>query len=466
MHIYQIICVNSRLAGGKKWTGISFLGNYTFYLESALRQYDDFLVHIVFQHQTILSAVKCFFEDTEWPCVMVGSAFEGCFLPKHLDCEKKESALEFDFLVRLPIPMAGESTDKTLQYVSVSGRARQVVLNLSDPSIILSEYIDIESKATDAYLKKQGDGFYLKRNFMETVEEKLKNSLDKVLVQKPGGMEIVTRCDITQHLVGLHASFEVSFFKPITEHLDMLPLDPDTWSGDSMTNAQMLWVNLTNWSSPSWPTRIFMVHLGVQCEWPEDARIKWLERDRLWPSENIVQKVAQSSCYLLPLWENPRKDQLIDKEVMEFQFTFGMAEYLLFSETGPKERQCVIILKSLKFKYFSSSQIVSSFVIKTVLFWYLQSTSLLERQSLGRGELLARLLDDLIGFLHKNNLPHFFMPGVNLLENFDAVDINNVLKQLKRVKKNLLDYLLSELFHVKCATSLNEDFVNKVLCFI
>ena len=439
----------------------------TLLLESALRRYDTFLVLILFQHQTILSVIKSFFEDTEWPCVMVGSAFEGSFLPKHLDSEK-EGAVEFDFLVRLPLPIAGESTENTVQYVSPNGKHHQVVLKLSDPSLLSSTYIGIENRETNygiySFLSKGKDGFF-KRNFMEMMEEKIKNSLGKVLEQKPGGMEMESRRD-TKYCVGLHPSLKVSFFKPITERLDMLPLDPETWLGDAMTNAQMLFVNLTNWGAALWPTRIFNIHLTIQCEWPEDTRIKWLQRDRFWPSDSTVQKVALSSCYLIPLWENVRKDAEIDKEVMEFQMMFGMAEYLLFSEIGPKERQCLVILKSLKENYFVSSQILSSFSIKTVFFWYLQSTSLSMRQSLGRGELLERLLDDLIGFLTERNLPHFFIPNVNLLVTFDAEDINTTVKQLKKIKNNSLNYLYSELFHVESSTLLSEDFVNKVMCFV
>ena len=456
-------CVDFRLVYGKLWTVSNFRETPTLLLESALRRYDTFLVLILFQHQTILSVVKSFFEDTEWPCVMVGSAFEGCFLPKHLNTEKNR-AVEFDFLVRLPLPIAGESRDSTLQYVSQRGKHHQVLLKLSEPSVLSSAYIGTENRPTngiDTFLSKAKDGF-LKRNFMEVMEEKIKNSLGKVLEQKPGSMEMMSRRD-TKYCVGLHPSLKVSFFKPITERLDMLPLDPESWSGDAMTNAQMLFVNLTNWGAPLWPARIFNIHLAIQCEWPEDVRTKWLQRDRFWPSDGTVQKVAMSSCYLIPLWENVRKDEQIDKEVMEFQMTFGMAEYLLFSETGPKERQCLVILKSLKEKFFSRSQIISSFTIKTVFFWYLQSTSLPMRQSLGRGELLERLLDDLIGFLNERNLPHFFIPSVNLLVTFDAEDINNTVKQLKEIKNNLLSYLCSELFQIECSS---EDFVNKVLCLV
>ena len=456
------------MANGKIWTGQSFLETPTLPLELALRQYDDFLIHILCQHQTILSAAKNFAQGTEWPCVMVGSAFEGCFLRKHLSMEE-ESAVEFDFLICLPTPMAAESTDSAVQYLSQSERPHQVVLKLTDSSVLLSEYIGIKNTAPNVrgcFLKKRElDGFYLKKSFMEAMEEKIKNSLGKVLVQKPGGMEMVKRSS-TEHCVGLQASLNVSFFKLINERLDMLPLDPDTWSGDSMTNAQMLWVNLTNCSSQFWPTRTFNVHLAFQCEWPENAKVMWFERDRFWPSDTVVQEVAQSSCYLIPLWENSHKGQLINKEVMEFQMTFGTAEFLLFSETGPKERQCMVILKALKKKYLPSSQIMTSFVIKTVLFWHLQSTPLPERQGLGRGELLARLLDNLIGFMDEKNLPHFFIPGVNLLENFDLFEINNTLQDLRRVRRSLFDYLLSELFPVKCSETLNEDFVNKVLCFV
>lgn len=454
------------MQNGKSWKVTSFFQTATLRLEMALREYDDFLILHLFQHQKIVSAVKCFGVDTAKPCVLIGSAFEGCFLPKNLNSEKG-SAVEFDFFVCLPTPVAGESAG-TLQYMPLGGRPHQVLLKLSDPSIIESEYIGIKSPPSNlrgSFLKKCQDGFYLKRNLMEAFEEKIQNSLGKVLVEKPGGMEIVSRSDLGCY-VGLQASQHVSFFKPITERLEMLPLDPDTWSGDAMTNAQMLWVNLTNWSSSLWPTRIFNVHLALECEWPADAIMNWLQRERFWPSERTVQIVAQSSCYLHPLWCQEKGRLSIDSEVMAFQMTFSVAECLLFTETGPKERQCMVVLKAVKEKYFHNSQVLTSFVIKVVFFWHLESTPLPDRQGMGRGELLSCLLDKLIGFLNDNNLPHFFIPSVNLLESFDTDDVNNTLRQLKRVKRNLFDYLCSELFQVKCSKTLKDDFVQKVLQFI
>lgn len=398
---------------------------------------------------------------------MVGSAFEGCFLPEKPDHEQ-ESAVEFDFLVKLPLPMAEESTKGILKYVLPSGKPDQVVLDISDLSTISSANSGLEvtaPSAMDSVLMHGKHGF-LTTNFVEAMEEKIKNDLSNFLDQKPGGMEMLSRKDV-KYCVGVQPSLKISFFKSVTEHLDMSTLDSDTWSGHATENALMLFVNLTNWGSTCWPTRIFNIYLTIQCEWPEEARINWLQRERFWPSETVVKTVAMSSCFLLPVWENSRKGDQIDKEVMEFQMNFGVAEYVLFSETGPKERQCVVILKCIKESYFFSSQIISSYTIKTVVFWYLQSTSLPKRQSLGRGELLERLLDDLIGFLSESCLPHFFIPSVNLIENFDESHIKATVKQLKRVKNNLLNILHLELIQDKCSAGHNDqDFVNKVMCFL
>jgi len=440
----------------------SFFQTPPLQLELALRQYDDFLVLILFHHQTILSAVKCFGEDTE--SVLIGSAFEGCFLPKNFN-NGKGYGVEFDFFVRLPTPMAWESPG-ALQYMPLDEQPHQVLVKLSSPSTLESEYIGIKNKVpnlSDSFLKKCEDGFYLKRNFMEAMEEKIQNSLKKVLVQKPGGMEMVSRCDAEKNSEGLQASIDVSFLKPITEHLGMLPLDPDSWSGDAMTNAQMLWVNLTNWSSPSWPSRIFKVHLVLECDWPADAKMNWLQRQRYWLSEKTVQDVAEAPCYLHPLWD---EEEPIDESAMTFQMTFGLAEYLLFMETGPKERQCIVVLKAIKEKYFHKSQILSSFVIKMVFFWHLESTPLSERQDMGRGELLVCLLDKLVSFLNDNNLPHFFLPIVNLLQRFHPDDISSTCRQVKKVKRNMLAYLPSELFQVKCSKTIDDDFVQTVLQFV
>ena len=456
MYIFRLV------QNGKPWDMARFFQTSPLQLEMALRKHDDFFVHILFHHQTILSAVKCFGSETE--SVLIGSAFEGCFLPKNLN-NGKENGVEFDFFVCLPTPMARESPG-VVQYNPLDGQPHQVLVKLSSPSILESEYIGLKNTVPNlsgSFLRKCKDGFYLKRNFIEAMEEKIQNSLGKVLRQKPGGMEMVSRCKAEKNIEGLQASNTVLFSKPITEHLGMLPLDPDTWSGDAMTNAQMLWVNLTNWSSPFWPTRIFKVHLVLECQWPADAKMNWLQRQRYWPSEKTVQDIAEAPCYLHPLWD---KEEPIDDSTMTFQMTFGMAEYLLFLEIGPKERQCILVLKAIKEKYFHNSQILSSFVIKMVFFWHLESSPLSERQDMGRAELLVCLLDKLVRFLNGRNLPDFFIPSVNLLQHFDACDISDTCSRVKRVKRNMSDYLSSELFQVKCSKAINDDFVQRVLQFV
>lgn len=462
VHIFRLV------QNGKSWKVTRFFQTPLLQLEIALRQYDDFLTLILFQHQTIVSAVNCFGEDTARPCVLTGSTFEGCFLPRNFN-SGQGNAVEFDFFVSLPTPIAEES-EGSLQYIPLDGKPHQVFLKLSNASIINWQYLGIKSLLSnlqDSFLKQCKDGFYLKRNFLEAMEEKIQNSLVKVVAEKPGGMEMVSRFDLGCSSTGLQASFKVSFSKSITERLGMLPLDPDTWSGDAMTNAQMLWVNLTNWSSPFWPARIFDVHLVLECEWPANALMNWCQRQRQWPSERTVQMVAQLSCYLHPLWCQ-EKGQLgrLNDDMMAFEMTFPFAERLLFSETEPKERQCMAVLKAMRDKYFQDSKILSSFLIKVVFFWHLESTSLCERQDIGRGEMLICLLDKLICFLNDNNLPHFFIPSVNLLESFDGDDINITLIQLQKVKRNLFDYLSPELFQVKCSKSLSDDFLQKVMQFI
>lgn len=444
---------------GKPWEILSFFQiSNTLHLEAAVRQYDDFFLLVPLQHRTILRAVKSFGKETD-NCVLIGSAFEGCFLPKKIN-GRLEIAVECDFFVQLATPTAKESTG-TFQHTQVDGKTHQVLVKMSDPSVIEWEHMGIDHTAS--YLRHCSDGFYIKRNFMQAMEGKIWNSLSKVYAKKPGGMEIVHRSETRQD-VELSASLDVTFFKKICDHLDMLPLDPNTWSGNAMTTAQMLWVNLINWSSSFWPARIFKVHVVLECSWPAVAMENWLQRKRQWPTMKSVQEIALTPCYLHPLWDET--GPAIDEEVMAFQITFGRAEFLLFSETGPKERQCIVILKALKEKYFHDSKVFTSHSIKMVFFWHLESTPLAERQEMGRGELLVHLLDKLTAFLESNNLPHFFNPHANLLEGLNACDISSTLKEFKRVQRNLLDYLTSELFQEEWLRANGDDLVQKVLQFV
>lgn len=72
----------------------------------------------------------------------------------------------------------------------------------------------------------------------------------------------------------------------------------------------------------------------------------------------------------------------------------------------------------------------------------------------------------LVRCLNGRNLPDIFISSINLLQHFDAGDISNSCSQVKRVKRNILDYVSSELFQDKCSKTISDDFVQGVMQFV
>ena len=152
--------------------------------------------------------------------------------------------------------------------------------------------------------------------------------------------------------------------------------------------------------------------LAISCGgWPSCAR-EWIKRERDWPDVCTVEKIAQDGFHIVPK-SSPDGD---------FRLSFSCAETKLIETLSPLQHKVMRAFKVVV-KYHQKSwsphmkSIVTSYHLKTVAFWYFERAS---QESWTNETLihhLVSLLEELANALKIQNLPMYFMPKVNLLQN-------------------------------------------------
>lgn len=172
--------------------------------------------------------------------------------------------------------------------------------------------------------------------------------------------------------------------------------------------------------------------------WPQ-VGWDWVERDRKWPSPDVVEKVVQEGFHLVV---KPPKNG--GNPECNFRISFSHAEFLLSQEMNEVQRECYCCLKKFYRTYLSKDpEGLVSFHLKTLLLWTIEETGTEVWTEGNRAKCFMKLCRNLLQALTKKELPHFFVRSYNLL-GADYVDDPKILETLARkVKKMVEDPMLS-----------------------
>ena len=195
----------------------------------------------------------------------------------------------------------------------------------------------------------------------------------------------------------------------------------------------------------------------------------WPVRKRNWPSKDIVKNITAAGTYLVPKFFN------LENQEFEWRMSFsygehklmlsikeeflkrddlasgahryqGLAKEVMLSYTqslsdSKCRKSCYRLMKYLLKKHLShSTKAITSYHLKTLFFWSLER---LPEKCWDQSELahcFLGLLDELISHICKHNIPHYFVPHLNLLGKIDPSDLEVFRKSLVRVRQNLFDY--------------------------
>ena len=172
--------------------------------------------------------------------------------------------------------------------------------------------------------------------------------------------------------------------------------------------------------------------------WPNVA-LEWIERERRWPSPDIVDKVVQGGFRLVV--KPPKNSGNPD---CDFRISFSHAEYLLSQELNEIQRDCYRCLKNYHRAYLSKDpKGLVTFHLKNMFLQTIEETGAEMWTESNRATCMMKLLANLLEALKKKDLRHFFVRSYNLFC-VDYIECPEILESLaektEQIMKNPLQF--------------------------
>jgi hypothetical protein len=172
--------------------------------------------------------------------------------------------------------------------------------------------------------------------------------------------------------------------------------------------------------------------LSICCEgWPSCAR-EWMTRERLWPQIHSVEKIIQCGFHIVPK-SSPDGD---------FRLSFSRAESMLIETLLPLQHRVMRAFKAVV-KYHENTwspnlkEIISSYHLKTIAFWHFEKTSQKSWTEETLVHHLVTLLQEFAEALRIQNLPMYFMPKFNLLQDVDDPEVTlDLMEKISQLSHN------------------------------
>ena len=196
----------------------------------------------------------------------------------------------------------------------------------------------------------------------------------------------------------------------------------------------------------------FDVVPALKCSgWPKVA-MEWINRERNWPSPDIVAKVVNEGFHLVV--KSPKK--AIAPEC-DFRLSFSQAEYLLSKEMNDTQRDCYRCLKTFHRGYLKNAAEISSsseeakslkttemskglvtFHLKNIFLKTIESTDPEMWNDDNRTECMRMLFGNLLDALIQRDLRHYFVNSYNLFCE-DYIDNPEILDYLAEKVVKIID---------------------------
>ena len=163
--------------------------------------------------------------------------------------------------------------------------------------------------------------------------------------------------------------------------------------------------------------------------WPSQAEA-WRTRPRIsgWPDPDLVKDIASHGCHIVPEEGNN----------ITWRYTFPQAEWMLAQHLSDVQRQCYILLRMLHIQDLDSPGVVTPADLIMLLFWQCEDVPLSTWTRDNLSVCFLALLDRLIHCLIDRHLPHYFLPGVNILRGVHEDFTMDVLRRATALREDPL----------------------------
>ena len=200
--------------------------------------------------------------------------------------------------------------------------------------------------------------------------------------------------------------------------------------------------------------------LALSCDgWPLSAK-EWITRERNWPDEELVNKVAQGGFHIVPK-SSPEGD---------FRLSFSFAETTLIKHWSPLQHKVMrsfkAVVKCHQSSWSSNSkEIISTYHLKTIAFWHFEKTA---QDSFTEDTVvthLVSLLQELAEALMKLELPMYFMPKVNLLKSVENYEeVVDIVEKIFHLSEDFIAITrtVTKLRKIDISNSAREDLLKQV----
>lgn len=211
--------------------------------------------------------------------------------------------------------------------------------------------------------------------------------------------------------------------------LEMQSPYPEDWQGVTLRKAGYNCIN--NWS----------IDLVV-CVTAADVFStydSWTSRKRKWPSKDVEKELVRLPAHLVA--------KSFDSIPHSWRLSTSKAELVLadyISQTQPLVRKCWLVLKAMLKAHLSQPKFITSYNLKTILFYTMDHVPLGYWTEDNLPELLLALIDAIIIGLGTRAFPHYFLPSVNLLSQSASEDhVVGLLQKCYQVRTKPDKYLSS-----------------------
>ena len=193
---------------------------------------------------------------------------------------------------------------------------------------------------------------------------------------------------------------------------------------------------------------------AFKCRTLPPVLLKWAKRTRkTWPSQSTIEEALEQGCHVISLPSKISSDEFTE---VEFRFGYGAMEKILTKNLNDCQKQCYILLKIILKEYieprFPGEDIVSSYVMKMLIFWMSEETD----SDFWRPECLLECLEMCLGrlfdWVDSGYCPNFFIPEYNLFRTKLTSIHSNKFTCLMR---EIVDLKWKVLIHCKSMQSLN-----------
>ena len=167
--------------------------------------------------------------------------------------------------------------------------------------------------------------------------------------------------------------------------------------------------------------------------WPMVAQ-EWRERQRKWPSPDVVDQVIREGFHLVV--KAPKNG---GNPECDFRISFSHAEYLLSQEINEIQRECYRLLRTYHCVYLSiEPKGLISFHLKNIFLRTIEETGGEMWIESRRAECMWKLIANLLKALRERHLPHYFIRSYNLF-GIDYIEDPAILESLTQRVEQIME---------------------------